>query len=81
MPTRLTGSEIVIAPTPTAHFGVGAVGKLPGISRGLGGTTVVVVTGAALAFTPVVASVVGVLEANTPRLPAAAGIHAILLAC
>jgi hypothetical protein len=31
MPSRVAGSEIVIGPTPNAHFGAGAVGKLPGI--------------------------------------------------
>jgi alcohol dehydrogenase len=56
-------SELVISPTPRAHFGVGAVGRLPGIVRGAGGGAVVVVTDAALAVTPVVASVTGVLEA------------------
>jgi alcohol dehydrogenase len=55
-------SELVISPTPRAHFGVGAVSRLPGIVRGTGGT-VVVVTDAALAATPVVASVTGVLDA------------------
>jgi alcohol dehydrogenase len=55
-------SELVISPTPRAHFGVGAIGGLPGIVRSTGGA-VVVVTDAALAATPVVASVTGVLEA------------------
>jgi alcohol dehydrogenase len=55
-------SELVISPTPRAHFGVGAIGGLPGIV-GADGGAVVVVTDAALAATPVVASVTGVLEA------------------
>jgi alcohol dehydrogenase len=75
MPTRLAGSEIVIAPTPTAHFGVGAVGKLPGIVRGLGGAAVVVVTDAALAATPVIASVVGALEAAGLPVTVFSGVH------
>jgi alcohol dehydrogenase len=75
MPTRLAGSEIVIAPTPTAHFGVGAAGKLPGIVRGLGGGPVVVVTDAALAATPVVARVVGVLEAAGLPVTVFSGVH------
>jgi alcohol dehydrogenase len=56
-------SELVISPTPRAHFGVSAIGGLPGIVRGTGGGAVVVVTDAALAATPVVASVTGALEA------------------
>jgi alcohol dehydrogenase len=75
MPSRLAGSEIVIAPTPTAHFGVGAVGKLPGIVRGLGGAAVVVVTDAALAAAPVVARVAGVLEAAGLPVTVFSGVH------
>ena len=55
-------SGFVISPTPRAHFGAGAIGGLPGLVRGTGGGAVVVVTDAALAATPVVASVTGVLE-------------------
>jgi alcohol dehydrogenase len=75
MLSRLAGSEIVIAPTPTAHFGAGAVGQLPGIVRGLGGAAVVVVTDAALAATPVLASVVGVLEAAGLPVTVFSGVH------
>jgi hypothetical protein len=49
MLSRLTGSQIVIAPTPAAHFGASALDDE--------------------------------VLANTPRQPAAADIHAILLAC
>jgi alcohol dehydrogenase len=75
MLSGLAGSEIVIAPTPTAHFGVGAVGKLPGIVRGLGGAAVVVVTDAALAATPVVTRVAGVLEAAGLPVTVFSGVH------
>jgi len=44
-------SGFVIEPKPAAHFGVGAVGKLPGIVRGIGADHVVVVTDAVLAVT------------------------------
>ena len=57
-------SELIISPTPRAHFGAGAVAGLAGIVRGTGGGTVVVITDAALAATPVVAAVTGVLEAD-----------------
>jgi alcohol dehydrogenase len=75
MLSRLAGTELVIAPTPTAHFGAGAVGKLPGIVRGLGGAAVLVVTDAALAATPVVASVVGVLDAAGLPVTVFSGVH------
>ena len=52
-----------IGAQPTAHFGVGSIGNLPRIVRGIGGDAgVVVVTDAALAATSVVASVTGVLR-------------------
>ena len=75
MLSRAAGSEIVIAPTPDAHFGVGAVSKLPGIVHGLGCGAVVAITDTALAATPVVARVTSVLEAA--GIPAAvfSGVH------
>jgi alcohol dehydrogenase len=75
MPSRVAGSEIVIGPTPNAHFGAGAVGKLPGIVRGLGCDAVVVVTDAALAATPVVARVTGALESAGMPLTVFSGVH------
>jgi alcohol dehydrogenase len=75
MPSRLAGTELVIAPTPTAHFGAGAAGQLPGIVRGLGGAAVVVVTDAALAATPVVARVVGVLDEAGLPVTVFSGVH------
>jgi alcohol dehydrogenase len=75
MLSAIAGSEIVLAPVPNAHFGVGAVGKLPGIVRGLGSDGVVVVTDAALAATPVVARVTGVLEAAGIPVTVFSGVH------
>jgi alcohol dehydrogenase len=75
MLSRVAGSEIVIGPTPNAHFGAGAVGKLPGIVRGLGGDAVVVVTDAALAATPVVARVTAALEATGMPVTVFSGVH------
>jgi len=51
----------VIEPKPAAHFGVGAIGKLPGIVRGTGADHVVVVTDAALAVSPVITQVLDIL--------------------
>ncbi len=64
-----------IAPRPAAHFGVGAIGRLPGLVRATGAGQVVVVTDAALASTPVIATVMTVLA--DAGLPARlfAGVH------
>ncbi|HEV2254686.1 MAG TPA: iron-containing alcohol dehydrogenase [Streptosporangiaceae bacterium] len=60
-------SGFVIEPKPAAHFGVGAVGKLPGIVRGVGADHVVVVTDAALAVSPVLTQVLDILlDAGLP---------------
>ena len=57
----------VIEPKPAAHFGVGAIAKLPGIVRATGADHVVVVTDAALAATAVVTTVLGILlDAGLP---------------
>jgi alcohol dehydrogenase len=57
----------VIAPKPVTHFGVGAIGQLPGVVRATGARQVVVVTDAALASTPVIATVLSVLaDAGLP---------------
>jgi alcohol dehydrogenase len=56
-----------IAPRPVAHFGVGAIDRLPGVVRATGAAQVVVVTDAALASTPVIATVLAVLaDAGLP---------------
>ena len=58
---------LVIEPTAAAHFGAGAVAKLPGIVRGLGADHVVVVTDAALADSPVITQVLDILlDAGLP---------------
>lgn len=60
----VAGTEIAITPTPAAYLGSGAVAKLPGILAGTGSDAAVVITDAALAATPVVACVTGVLDAG-----------------
>ena len=63
----MTIDPFVITPRPVAHFGIGAIEKLPGIIRDTGADAVVVVTDEALAATPVVATVTDVLaEACIP---------------
>jgi alcohol dehydrogenase len=73
--TGLGCTELVLSPTPSAHFGVGAVGKLPGIVRGTGADAAFVVTDAALASTPVVASVTRVLETAGIPVTVFRGVH------
>jgi alcohol dehydrogenase len=66
--------ELTIGDTPLAHFGAGAITKLPGIVQGAGGQ-VLVITDAALAATPVISAVTEALSAA--RIPATvfSGVH------
>jgi alcohol dehydrogenase len=57
----MTIDPFVIAPKPEAHFGVGAIERLPGIVRAVGADHVVVVTDATLAATPVITMVMDIL--------------------
>jgi alcohol dehydrogenase len=56
-------AELIIGTTPAAHFGAGAVAKLPPVVAAAGGGSVLLVTDAALAATPVISAVTGVLTA------------------
>jgi alcohol dehydrogenase class IV len=75
MPSAIADAEITITPAPVAHFGAGAVGKLPGIVRAAGADTAVVVTDAGLAATPVVSAVTGVLSAAGLVVTVFSGVH------
>jgi alcohol dehydrogenase len=75
MHDAIAGTEIAITPTPSAYFGSGAVGKLPGLLAGTGSDATVVVTDAALGATPVVASVTGVLAAAGIPVTVFSGVH------
>jgi alcohol dehydrogenase len=75
MHAGIAGTEMVITPSPAAHFGVGATAKLPAVVRGTGCGAAVVVTDAALAVTPVVAEVTGVLEAAGMPVTVFSGVH------
>jgi alcohol dehydrogenase class IV len=83
MLSRLAGSEIVIAPTPVAHFGAGAAGKLPGLADRLGMTQRLADLGINPPdFDQIAADALDdEVLASTPRPPAAADIRSILLAC
>jgi alcohol dehydrogenase len=75
MLSAVATAEIAITPTPIAHFGAGAVGKLPAIVRGTGSEAAVVVTDAGLAATPVVAAVTDVLSAAGIMVSVFSGVH------
>jgi alcohol dehydrogenase len=70
-----TPSELLIGATPAGHFGPGSIGRLPAIIASAGGDAALIVTDAALAATPVVATVTGLLAAA--GLPATVfdGVH------
>src|SRR5215471_15004342 len=69
-------SDFQVPRGPVAHFGVGALLKLPGIVRETEADAVLVVTDAALARTPVIPAVVAALE--MAGIPASVfdGVHA-----
>ena len=56
MLSAIAASQLAIARTPHAYFGIGAVGRLPDVLRDAGCDAVLVVTDTALATTPVIAS-------------------------
>jgi len=57
MHAQLASASLAIAPTPTAHFGVGSLTKLGQVLAATGCAKAVIVTDAGLAATPVVAAV------------------------
>ena len=68
-------AELPIGVTPPAHFGSGAVAKLPGIVAAAGGSSVLLVTDAALAATPVVGTVGSLLTAAGLPVTVFSGVH------
>jgi alcohol dehydrogenase len=75
MPSAVADAQIAINPTPAAHFGIGAIGKLPGVVRAAGCDAAVIVTDAVLAATPVVARVAEVLADAGVAVSTFAGVH------
>ena len=75
MLSAIAASQLAIAPTPHAYFGIGAVGRLPGVLRDAGCDAVLVVTDTALATTPVIASVTGAIEAAGMPASVFSGVH------
>lgn len=70
-----TPAELIIAPTPTAHFGAGALAKLPGLVRAAGGGSALVITDTVLAATPVVAAVTAELAGAGLGSSVFSGVH------
>src|SRR5215469_5590708 len=68
-------SDFQVPRGPVAHFGPGALAKLPDIVREAGADAVLVITDAALARTPVIASVLRTLEAAGIRCQVFSGVH------
>ena len=70
-----TPSELVIGTTPAAHFGAGAIARLPELISAAGGQSALVVTDGALAATTVIAGVTDLLaRAGIPAV-VFAGVH------
>ena len=68
-------AELSIGTTPAAHFGAGAVARLPAVVTAAGGSTVLLVTDAALAATPVTGAVTSVLAAAGLPVTVFSGVH------
>jgi alcohol dehydrogenase len=66
---------MLIAPKSAAYIDAGAIRELPGIVRGTGVTAVMIVTDAALAATPVIATVTAVLDAAGIAARVFSGVH------
>ncbi len=66
--------ELAIGDSPLAHFGAGAVGKLPGIVQRAGGQALVI-TDAALAGTPVISVLAETLSAAGTPATVFSGVH------
>ncbi len=69
-------SELTIGSTPTAHFGAGAVTRLPALVTATGAAAVLLVTDAALAATPVITRVLDVLSAAAQPATVFSSVHA-----
>ncbi len=67
----------MIAAKPAAHFGMGAVAQLPALVRAAGADQVVVVTDAATAATPVIATVLAVLAEACLPARLFSGVHPV----
>ena len=67
--------ELSLGTTPAAHFGAGSVARLPAVVTAAGGASVLLVTDAALAATPAVGAVTGVLTAAGLPVTVFDGVH------
>lgn len=72
----LAGTELAIAPSPSAHFAAGGVRKLGALVAATGGTRAVVITDAGMLATPVIDTVVGCLADAGIGCTVFSGVHA-----
>jgi alcohol dehydrogenase len=68
-------AELSLGTTPTAHFGSGAMARLPGLVAAAGGDAVLLVTDAALAATPVIPAVTAALTSAGLPVSVFSGVH------
>jgi alcohol dehydrogenase len=76
MTPEVAGRQLTIAPTPTAHFGMGTIGKLGSLVAAAGGRAATIVTDAGMLSTPVIDAVQGELEAAGIPSIVFSGVHA-----
>jgi alcohol dehydrogenase len=77
MPAAIPAARLELGPAPATYFGAGQVGRLPAAVRAAGGglAKAIVITDAALAATPVVPAVTGVLAAAGIGVSVFSGVH------
>src|SRR5215472_17766278 len=76
MHAQLASASLAIAPTPTAHFGVGSLTKLGQVLAATGCAKAVIITDAGLAATPVVAAVRAAAGDAGIQVTTFSGVHA-----
>ncbi len=76
MTPEVAGRQLTIAPTPTAHFGMGAIGKLGSLVEAAGGRAATIVTDAGMLATSVIDAVQGELDAAGIPFIVFSGVHA-----
>ena len=71
----LAGTELAIAPTPSAHFAAGGISKLGPLAAATGGARAVIITDAGMLATPVIDAVLACLSDAGIKSNVFSGVH------
>src|SRR5260221_9908361 len=72
----LASTELVIAPTPSAHFAAGGISKLGPLAAAAGGARAMIITDAGMLATPVIDAVLTSLADAGVTSTVFSGVHA-----